>query len=1136
MSTYRRCFVLGVLLCAAFVVANRSHEATAQVAAPIRTVFVIVFENTSWSGIAGNAAAPYINSLLPQASHAERYFTPPGLHPSAPNYMWMEGGRDFGFAGGSTFSPYVNSQNTTNHLVTQLANAGISWKTYQESIGGGQCPLADVPGQYAVRHNPFVFFNDVTGGQNVNSPYCVAHVRPYSEFAGDLAQNAVARYNFIKPNLCHDMHDCGVAEGDEWLAAELPRILSSQAYQQGGVVFIAWDEGAGSTEDGPLGFIALSPAAKGGGYSNTIYYTHGSLLLTLQEIFGVGPLLGDAANATDLSDLFARFPPVTPSTPSPADAASAVSSNAMLKWSSSGGRDNVYFGASNPPPLVATGVSTRSYVPAPLTPGVQYYWQIVSNTTAGITNSPVWTFSVGATALPGSWNSADVGSVAAPGSASVLANTFTLRSSGVAGSADAFRYLYQPFGGDGDIVARITSLQPATGNGRVGLMLRDTLDPQSSYTMLDVRTDGVLEFSRRLSAGAASSSSEVASVVLPAWLRLSRRGSTVSAAASSDGVSWTTIANADVSNANGLPYGGIAATSGGCAVPVVATLDGVALTSSLPPGWTSQDIGNVGPPGSASSAGGVLTVQAAGADVWGAADSFNFTSQSLTGDGTIVARVTSLLNTNSFAKAGVMFRDSLAPGAVHVILDVRPGGGVEFMTRLSPDGPTTYVAGTTQGVPAWLKLTRSGSVFTGAVSADGVNWAAVGSASVAAMYASAAVGLAVTSHTTSTPTTATFTNVTVTSGSPPNPPSIPWTTQDIGLVGIGGTTSLAVNAMTVHAAGADIWGSTDSFTFTSTPAAGNGQIVVRVASLVNTNVFAKAGVMWRDTADAGAAHVILDARPDGGIEFMTRPVAGAPTTFLAGASRTLPVWLRLTRSGSIFSGDVSSDGSSWTPIGTTSLVLGTAASVGVAVTSHNTAVVTTASLDNVNVTTAPALPAPWTAQDIGAVGRTGSVTSPASGSFTVSAAGADVWGNADSFNYTSQPANGDVAITARVTGLQNTDAHAKAGVMFRETLAPGSTHIVLDVQPDGSVEFMTRSAPGAATTYLTGASQAFPAWVRLSRSGSIFTASASADGNTWRPVGTVGVSMAVNALVGLAVTSHSSSTPTTATFDSVSIR
>src|SRR5205085_7157486 len=126
--------------------------------------------------------------------------------------------------------------------------------------------------------------------------------------AGDLTNNTVARYNFITPNVCHDMHDCGIGAGDAWLATELPKILASQAYKQGGAVFITWDEGNNATDDGPIGMIALSPAARGNGYFNNGYYARSSLLLTLQEIFGVGPLLGDAPNATDLSDLFTSFP------------------------------------------------------------------------------------------------------------------------------------------------------------------------------------------------------------------------------------------------------------------------------------------------------------------------------------------------------------------------------------------------------------------------------------------------------------------------------------------------------------------------------------------------------------------------------------------------------------------------------------------------------------------------------------------------------------------------------------------------------------------------------------------------------------------------------------------------------------
>ena len=93
----------------------------------------------------------------------------------------------------------------------------------------------------------------------------------------------------------------------------MPVILNSTAYKQGGVLFITWDEGEGGsapgdTGDGPIGMIVLSPKAKGGGYTNSIYYNHCSTLRTIEEIFHLTPILGDAANQTDLSDLFTSFP------------------------------------------------------------------------------------------------------------------------------------------------------------------------------------------------------------------------------------------------------------------------------------------------------------------------------------------------------------------------------------------------------------------------------------------------------------------------------------------------------------------------------------------------------------------------------------------------------------------------------------------------------------------------------------------------------------------------------------------------------------------------------------------------------------------------------------------------------------
>lgn len=272
-------------------------------------VFLIVMENHNWSAIKNNPSAPYINhTLLPIASYAEQYYNPPGNHPSEPNYLWLEAGTNFGVSNDA--DPAFNRQSTSQHLVTLLGIAGISWKSYQEGISGTDCPLTG-SGLYAPKHNPMVFFDDVTNTNDPNSSNCISHVRPYTGLATDLQHNTEANYNFITPNLCDDMHDtCApindpVKQGDTWLMQNIPIILNSKAYKNGGVIFVTWDEGEGG--DGPIGMIVLSNNAKGGGYSNTIHYTHSSTLRTLEEIFGVSPLLGDAANATDLKGLFKTF-------------------------------------------------------------------------------------------------------------------------------------------------------------------------------------------------------------------------------------------------------------------------------------------------------------------------------------------------------------------------------------------------------------------------------------------------------------------------------------------------------------------------------------------------------------------------------------------------------------------------------------------------------------------------------------------------------------------------------------------------------------------------------------------------------------------------------------------------------------
>lgn len=273
--------------------------------ASIKHVWMIVEENRDWSAIKGNSRFPYTNSLLTVGAHAENYHNVPEgqtLHPSEPNYIVMEAGNDQGLE--TDHSPSAkNSSSSTDHLTSYMEKAGISWKSYQEGISGTNCPLKQ-DGLYAPKHNPMIFFQDVTDNNSANSVYCIKHVRPYSELETDLQSNNVASYNFLTPNLCNDMHDSGCDKrADTWLSREIPKIMASAAYKDNGAIFVTWDEGGDGNN--PIGMIVLSPLAKVG-YSNTVAvaYSHASLLRTMQDIFGLQPYLGEAVRATSLSDLF----------------------------------------------------------------------------------------------------------------------------------------------------------------------------------------------------------------------------------------------------------------------------------------------------------------------------------------------------------------------------------------------------------------------------------------------------------------------------------------------------------------------------------------------------------------------------------------------------------------------------------------------------------------------------------------------------------------------------------------------------------------------------------------------------------------------------------------------------------------
>lgn len=184
-------------------------------------------------------------------------------------------------------------------------------------------------------------------------------------------------------------------------------------------------------------------------------------------------------------------------------------------------------------------------------------------------------------------------------------------------------------------------------------------------------------------------------------------------------------------------------------------------TSPLPNPWQQTDIGGVGGPGAAGESSGTFTVWGSGADIWNTADQFRYVYQSWTGDGTITARVVSQLNTSGWAKAGVMFRETLAAGSKQAMTIVSPSNGTAFQRRDTTGGSSTHTGGS--GVaPYWVRIRRVGNTFTSYVSSNGTAWTTIGSQTIA-MGATIYVGLAVTATNNSRLTKAVFDNVVVTS-------------------------------------------------------------------------------------------------------------------------------------------------------------------------------------------------------------------------------------------------------------------------------------------------------------------------------------------------------------------------------------
>lgn len=711
---------------------------------------------------------------------------------------------------------------------------------------------------------------------------------------------------------------------------------------------------------------------------------------------------------------------------------------------------------------------------------------------------------------------------------------------------DQFHYVSQSLTGDGTISAQVTSQTDTSGNDQAGVMMRAGTTGGAAYYGTWITPDNGVVVDFRTTAGIIDDEVATVAGTTPAWLEVARSGDTFTAYTSPDGVNWTPVVGSSetLPNLDGTILAGLVVSSEDPGALSTATFAGVNIADSAPTppdlcpsGWSCNDIGFPTPSGNQSydASTGTWTVQAGGGDITDPEDQFRLMSEDQETDGVVSAQVVSQSDTSPWAKSGVMIRTTTSDTAAYYGVFVTPGNGIAVQYRPVEGGVTSYIETGTGSAPTYLEIGRSGDSYTAYTSPDGVNWTAVAGSteSIPALTGTLQAGLAVCSHNALALNTTVFddVNITGTTGTG-GLPSL-WTDQDIGGATPAGSATYQLDTFTVNGGGGDIWGTADQFNYASQPTSGDLNIVAQVTSQTDTDPWAKAGVMIKQSATAGSPYALVAVTPGNGIVFQW----GFDSSVSATVTESLPnAWLRLERQGDVFTAYESSDGFNWVPIDQVEISMTASATAGLVVCSHNTSELGTATFQNVTLTPEDGgpLPSPWVSTDIGSPEVPGESTW-ANGEYYVSGSGSDIWNTdgviADEFQYAYQPLNSNGTIVAQVTSQTATDPWAKAGIMIKQSATADAPYALVAVTPGNEIDMQY----GFDAT-IPGGDYAFPnAWLKLTRSGNTFTAYESSDGSTWMEVGSTTLSMSATATAGLFVCSHNPNQLGTATFQNVSV-
>lgn len=255
-------------------------------------VVLLVEENHSYSEVIGNSSMPYFNSLASKYGLATEYFA--DGHPSIPNYFVLTTGLP------ETLDDNFSGTISDDNVVRELVKAGKTWKSYTESLPSPGY-LGANSGLYLRRHNPFTYLSDVQ-----NDATQAANIVPFTEFATDLANDALPQYSFVTPDTMDDAHNGTLAEADAWLQTNIAPLLANPTFQASGLLIITFDEGAQLDIDHVGGHVAtliISSAAKPGFQSKNVYQHQSLLRLTLAGS-GVTTFPGLSGVAPDMTEFF----------------------------------------------------------------------------------------------------------------------------------------------------------------------------------------------------------------------------------------------------------------------------------------------------------------------------------------------------------------------------------------------------------------------------------------------------------------------------------------------------------------------------------------------------------------------------------------------------------------------------------------------------------------------------------------------------------------------------------------------------------------------------------------------------------------------------------------------------------------